>query len=119
MKNHITLFVSPVPRIATQGRDRQVFTVIDPKTRELKTTKSMNKTRETGTSVTLKFPLDVYSGRYVTGLDELVPNPIYQMDPENVFSTYNLSPKWLEIIDKVVKQSQISRQTYFEIFFLR
>jgi hypothetical protein len=115
MKNHITLFVSPVPRIATQGRDRQVFTVIDPKTRELKTTKSMNKTRETGTSVTLKFPLDVYSGRYVTGLDELVPNPIYQMDPENVFSTYNLSPKWLEIIDKVVKQSQISRQTYFEI----
>lgn len=115
MKNHTILFVSPVPRVASQGRDRQMFTIIDPKTKELKTTKSMNKTREVGTSVTLKFPLDVYSGRYVTGLDELIPNPVYQLEPEEVFSTYSLSPKWQEIVPKVVKQQHISRQTYFEI----
>lgn len=115
MKNHTTLFVSPVPRTASQGRDRQVFTVIDPKTKQLTTTRSMNKTREVGTSVTLKFPLDTYSGRYVTGLDELVANPIYQLDVETVFSTYNLSPKWQDFVTKLVKQPQISRQTYFEI----
>lgn len=115
MKNHTTLFVSPVPRTASQGRDRQVFTVIDPKTKQLTTTRSMNKTREVGTSVTLKFPLDTYSGRYITGLDELVANPIYSLDAETVFSTYNLSPKWQDIIPKLVRQAQISRQTYFEI----
>lgn len=115
MKNHTTLFVSPVPRTASQGRDRQVFTVIDPKTKQLTTTRSMNKTREVGTSVTLKFPLDTYSGRYITGLDELVANPIYLLEPETVFSTYNLSPKWQDIVTKLVKQPQISRQTYFEI----
>jgi hypothetical protein len=115
MKNHTILFVSPVQRIASQGRDRQVFTIIDPKTKQLTTTRAMNKTREVGTSVTLKFPLDVHTGRYVTGLDELIPNPIYQMDPETVFSTYSLSPKWQDIITKTVKQEQISRQLYFEI----
>lgn len=115
MKNHTILFVSPVQRIASQGRDRQVFTIIDPKTKQLTTTRAMNKTREVGTSVTLKFPLDTYSGRYITGLDELIPNPIYQLDPEAVFSTYNLSPKWQDIIAKTVKQEQISRQLYFEI----
>lgn len=115
MKNHTTLFVSPVQRTASQGRDRQVFTVIDPKTKQLTTTRSMNKTREVGTSVTLKFPLDTYSGRYITGLDELVVNPIYSLDAETVFSTYNLSPKWQDIVPKLVKQAQISRQTYFEI----
>jgi len=115
MKNHTILFVSPVPRIASQGRDRQRFTVINPKTGQLEQGKSLEKNREVGTSVTLKFPLDNYTGRYVTGLDELIPNPIYLADTETVFSQYNLSPKWQELIPKLVKQQMIARQTYFEI----
>lgn len=115
MKNHTILFVSPVPRIASQGRDRQVFTVIDPKTKQLSTTKSMNKTREVGTSVTLKFPLDTYNNRYITGLDEMIPNPIYQLDVADVNSSYSLSPKWQDLLPKIVKQQQISRQVWFEI----
>lgn len=115
MKNHTTVFVSPVSRTASQGRDRQVFTVIDPKTKQLTTTRSMNKTREVGTSVTLKFPLDVYTGRYVTGLDELVPNPVHLLEVEDVFSKFNLSPKWQDIVTKLVKQPQISKQTLFEL----
>lgn len=115
MKNHTTIFVSPVPRTASQGRDKQVFTTIDPKTRQLTITKAMNKTREVGTSVTLKFPLDTYNNRYVTGLDELIPNPIYGMTSDEVFSLYNLNSKWQDLIPKIVTQAQISRQTYFEI----
>jgi len=115
MKNHTILFVSPVPRIASQGRDRQRFTVINPKTGQLEQGKSLEKNREVGTSVTLKFPLDNYTGRYVTGLDELIPNPIYLSEVDTVFSQYNLSPKWQELIPKLVKQQMIARQTYFEI----
>ena len=72
------MFVSPVPRMPSQGRDKQRFTTIDPKTKQLITSpRSMDKTREVGTVVTLKFPFDNYTGKYVTGLDELVPNPFY------------------------------------------
>lgn len=115
MKNHTILFVSPVQRIASQGRDRQVFTIIDPKTGQLTQTRSMNKTREVGTSVTLKFPLDTYNNKYVTGLDEMIPNPFYQLEAEDVASTHTLSPKWQELLPKMVKQQFISRQTFYEI----
>jgi len=115
MKNHTIIFVSPVQRVASQGRDKQKFTIVDPKSGQLSEGRSMNKTREVGTSVTLKFPLDVYQNKYVTGLDELIPNPVYNMEAEEVLSTYSLSPKWQELLPKIVKQSQISRQTWFEI----
>jgi hypothetical protein len=115
MKNHTILFVSPVPRVATQGRDKQTFTIIDPKTRQTTVTKAMNKTREIGTSVTLKFPLDVLQNRYVTGLDELIPNPFLGMEVEEVLSAHGLNPKWQELLPKLVGQTKISRQSYFEI----
>ena len=116
MKNHTILFVSPVQRVASQGRDKQKFTTIDPKTGQLtESSRSMNKTREVGTSVTLKFPLDVYQNKFVTGLDELIPNPVYGLEAEEVLSTYALSPKWQELLPKIVKQQQIARQTWFEI----
>lgn len=115
MKNHTILFVSPVQRVASQGRDKQKFTTIDPKTGQLTESRSMNKTREVGTSVTLKFPLDVYQNKFVTGLDELIPNPVYGLEAEEVLSTYALSPKWQELLPKIVKQQQIARQTWFEI----
>jgi len=95
MKSHTVLFVSPVARSASQGRDKQSFTIINPKTGQSTPTKNMGKTREIGTSVTLKFPLDVYQNKYVTGLDELIPNPIYNMSEEDVLSTYSLSTKVL------------------------
>lgn len=69
------MFVTPVPRIPSQGRDRQTFTTIDPKTKEAIVTKAMGKTRESGTEVTLKFLIDYNQNKYATGLDELVPNP--------------------------------------------
>lgn len=115
MKNHTILYVSPVLRSAAQGRDKQKFTIVNPKTGEVTEGRNMNKTREVGTSVTLKFPLDVYQNKYVTGLDELIPNPVYNLTVEEVLSTYSLSPKWQELLLKIVGQNQISRQTWFEI----
>lgn len=109
------MFVSPVPRVASQGRDKQTFTIIDPKTKETTVTKAMNKTREIGTSVTLKFPLDVGQNKFVTGLDELIPNPILELEVEDVLSTYALNPSWQALLPKLVKQTKIARQTWFEI----
>lgn len=115
MKNHITLFVSPVSRIPTQGRDKQRFTTIDPRNGQMTVGNSLNKNREVGTSVTLKFPLDLRNNRYVTGLDEMIPNPIFNLDPSDVSSQFNLSAKWQDLLPKLVKQSLLSRQTYYEI----
>ncbi len=115
MKNHTIVFVSPVLRIPTQGRDRQTFNVINPKTGQLEVGKNMNKTREVGTEVVLKFLIDYQTNRYVTGLDELIINPFQGMEVEEVLSKYNLPAQWQDLLPKIVKQSQLSRQIYFEI----
>jgi len=115
MKSHSILFVSPVLRASSQGRDSQTYNYIDPKTKELKKGERMNKTREFGTEVVLKFLIDFNKNKYVTGLDELIPNPFLDLSEEEVRSTYNLSSKWTDLLPKIIKQSQISRQTYFEI----
>lgn len=115
MKNHTILFVSPVPRIPTQGRDKQRFMVKDPKTGEVIPGKSLNKTRADGTTVTLPFLIDHQRNKYITGLDELIPNPFFGLKESEVLSTYNLSSKWSELIPKIITQPQISRQTHFEI----
>lgn len=109
------MFVTPVPRIPSQGRDRQTFTTIDPKTKEAIVTKAMGKTRESGTEVTLKFLIDYNQNKYATGLDELVPNPFYNLEVDEVISKYNLSAKWIDVLPKLLKQANISRQYAFEI----
>lgn len=111
-----TVIVSPVQRAASQGRDRQSFTAIDPKTKQLVThSRPLNKTREVGTSVKLKFPLDPLNNRYVTGLDELIENPFNGLEVSDVLSRFNLSAAWQSPLEKIVKQSSISKQTLFEI----
>jgi len=109
------MFVSPVQRMPTQGRDKQRFMMKNPKTGEMVVGKAMDKTRADGTEVVLKFLIDYNKNRYITGLDELIPNPFLGLAEEDVLSSYNLTSAWREIIPKLVKQSQISRQNYFEI----
>jgi len=116
MKNYNVVWVSPVPRPATQGRDRQMFSTIDPKTGELTNhSKPMNKTRETGTGYRMGFMPDTSKNKFNTGLEESVDNPFYNLDPADVISDFGLNHLWSSEIEKIVKQPKLKKQTLFEI----
>lgn len=117
MKNQSKLvFVNPVPRIPTQGRDKQSYTIIDPKTGEMKTGPNMFKTMESGVAKELGFQLNATTGRLHTGLDISVTNPFYQLDAKDVMDQYALSYEWQNIIEDSVKRPEIKKQTLFEIY---
>lgn len=116
MKNHKVIFVNPVPRVATQGRDKQTFTIIDPKTGELVVTQGMNKTKEFGAATELSFQYNATTNRLQTGLDVMVTNPFYKLDPEEIASKYALSFHWKEKLPDIVDKPQIKKQTLFEIY---
>lgn len=116
MKNYSTLWISPVPRQATQGRDKQTFTSFNPKTGEMTLDRVlMNKTRETGTGYRLSFRADISKNKLHTGLEESMENPFYGLNPEDILSDFGLDHIWATEMDKIVKQKMIKKQTYFEI----
>lgn len=115
MKNTTVLYVSPVPRIPTQGRDKQTFTTIDPKTGQLKVSKTMNKTKEFGAGYRMGFMLNFATNKFQTGMEESCDNPFYNLDAETVMSDYGLDHNWSSEIEKVVKQKRIKIQTLYEI----
>lgn len=110
------VFVNPVPRIPTQGRDKQSYTVIDPKTGEMVTGPNMFKTMESGVAKEIGFQLNSTTGRLHTGLDISVTNPFYQLDPKDVMDQNALSPEWQNIVEDCVKRPEIKKQTLFEIY---
>jgi hypothetical protein len=117
MKNQAlkTIFVNPVPRISVQGRDRQTYTIINPKTGETMVTKSMNKTKEFGVGSEYSFPYNPTTNRLETGLDVSVTNPFYKLSVEETMEKYNLRHSWMEPLTKLVEQSEIKKQTLLEI----
>lgn len=116
MKSHTILFVNPVPRIPTQGRDKQSYTIIDPKTGETIVTQGMQKTKEFGTATELSFQLNPTTGRLQTGLDSVVTNPFYKMEVDDIMSQRGLSHQWKDILTGIVTKSDIKKQTLFEIY---
>lgn len=56
-------------------------------------------------------------GKFKTGLEEIIPNPLFGLDPTQIKIDYNLSNKWDEntFLERIVKQKDIDRQTYYEI----
>ncbi len=115
MKSQKVIFVSPVNRIPTQGRDKQAFTIIDPKTGELTVTKGMGKTKEFGTASEYSFPFNARTNRLVTGLDATIPNPIKGLTTEEAMEKYSLSHYWRDQVESLVNQSEIKKQTWYEI----
>jgi len=110
------VFVNPVPRIPTQGRDKQSYTVIDPKTGEMITGPNMFKTMESGVAKEFGFQYNSVTHRLQTGLDISVTNPFYKMDASDVMDKNALSHEWKDVIDDLVKRPEIKKQTLFEIY---
>ena len=118
MKNQnsvTTIFVNPVQRVSPQGRDRQTFTFVDPKTGEMVVTQSMNKTKEFGAGSTFSFQYNPVTHKLQTGLEENIQNPFYQLDPVEVMESYSLPNSWADVLERIVKQTEITKQTYYEV----
>lgn len=115
MKNHKIIYVNPVKRVSAQGRDRQTFSFIDPRTKELRVTTGMSKTKETGVPTVLTFPYNSITGRLDTGLEETIENPFKEMEPEQIMIQYGLPKEWREHLNMIVKQPNITMQTMYEI----
>lgn len=56
-------------------------------------------------------------GKYKTGLEEIIPNPFYKLDPTEIKIDYNLSSAWDEnnLLARLVEKKEIDKQTYYEI----
>lgn len=110
-----TLWVTPVQRIPTQGRDKQTFEFVDPKTGQIVTTKAMNKTREIGSVARYAFVANYQKGKYETGLEETMPNPFKDLDVESIMTQYSLGTEWRDILPNITSQPKITKQVYYEI----
>lgn len=115
MLDHTVIWVNPVPRIPTQGRDKQSFTFVDPKTGEVITTRAMNKTREIGSVARYAFVPDYATGKYRTGLEEQIPNPFKDSDVQELMTRFSLTQEWQYVLPKLTQQDKITKQTYYEI----
>jgi len=111
--NYKTIYVNPVERPSAQGRHKQTYNVITGQ--GAKPTVSMKKVKEENTVANYKFLINPRTNKLQTGLDKPIPNPFYELSPEQVMESYNLSQEWRKHIEKLVHQVNIKEQTYMEI----
>lgn len=113
MKSTKCIWINPVERISHQGRHKQVYTI---KTgNSLIPTVSMKKVKEDNTPSVYQFPHNPNKNRLETGLNRLVLNPFYNLDPGTIQLEYGLSTKWVPFLDNIARQENIKEQTLFEI----
>lgn len=115
MKSTRVAFVNPVARHSYQGRHTQSYIQRDPKTGEITGTSPMNRSMAAGSTVTLSFNIDKNRNKLVTGLDEVIDNPLKGQDRNEVVSKHNLTTEWDSKIDFILDSDKITLQTYYEI----
>lgn len=113
MKSTKVLYVNPVERISHQGRHKQVYTIRTGTS--IIPTVSMKKVKEDNTPAVYQFPHNPHTNKLQTGLNVMVGNPFYGLDAQTIKSEHSLSHKWDTILDRLVQQDNIKKQTLFEI----
>ena len=112
---YTTIYINPIERISAQGRHLHMFYSYN-KNNELMPTAKMNSTMAGGAEKVYKFAEHISDKTKIsTGLDKLIDNPFKGLTSEEILSSYSLNEKWQPLLDKIVNQSQITKQTYFEI----
>lgn len=107
------VWVNPVERISYQGRHKQVYTI---RTDEgIIPTTSMKKVREDDVAHEFSFAFNPYTNRLHTGLDELVTNPFYNMEINDIIANYSLANDWLKFLPEIIKADKVKKQTIMEI----
>jgi len=113
--NYTTIFVNPVERLSAQGRHLHMY-YSQNKSGEMIPVAKMNSTMSGGVAKVYKFPENAHDKtKIITGLNQPMDNPFKGLTAEEVGSTYGLNEKWQPIIEKILGQNSITRQTYFEI----
>lgn len=113
--NYTTIYVNPVERLSAQGRHQYMY-YSQNKTGEFIPISKMNSTMANGVAKIFKFPENAYDKtKIITGLNSSIQNPFKGLTPEEVLSTYGLTEKWQSLLEKIVNQNTITKQTYYEI----
>lgn len=108
-----------VKNVVTQSpykRNQIPVKIFDPETRQYKETGETRQQRKPqGVNETLKFIANRQTGRFVTGLEETVPNPFKDMTVLELRGKYNLDDAWAEYLPSIVAAEEISRQIQLEV----
>jgi len=114
--NPLKIIVKPVPRESVQRRHLTPVKVFDPNQGVFVDTGHVSgKTKAKNAVESLPFQPDREKGKYRTGLEELVENDFKGMDVMTLKSQRSLNNEWDDILERVVSQDKISRQTLYEI----
>lgn len=97
------LFVVHVPRTSAQGRHNYEYV------REDGTTISMGRTRSKGISIPFTFVRN--GNQLLTGLDELIDNPYYELSKDQV----SFGSNWFSNFETIISKKQITLQMLYEI----
>lgn len=110
------IVVKFVPTESPYRRQQQPVRVFDPlQKRFVETGSTSGKRKPSNVTETLRFAPSRRTGRYLTGLEELIPNHLKSSTVIDIRGKYNLSDKWDKYLEEIVKQDSISRQRYYEI----
>lgn len=110
------LIVKFVQTESPYRRQQAPVRVFDPVAKKfVETGQTSGKRKPSNVSEALRFPPSRKAGRYLTGLDEMIPNHLKGSDPVELRGRYGLSEKWESILPSIVKADSISRQRYYEI----
>jgi hypothetical protein len=114
MKSQKLIYVNPVERPSVQGRDQQVYT-LRTDNGEIIPLSNMRKSKEFGVAEVYAFPYNPQKNRLETGLDEMVLNPFQNNEVSQIMDKYALDEVWVSILERLVKEERIKKQTYYEI----
>lgn len=117
---HLTLIVRPVEKESVQGRHEQPVLTALKEDGQYKVKDTGHKKRffRAEGHTPLKFLIDSKTGKYKTGLDEIVANPFFKNDPVDVKRTYNLPSKWDDnnLLQSLLEKEHITKQHLYEIY---
>lgn len=117
--NHLTLLVKPVEKESVQNRHEQpVLTAVkEDGNYKIKATPHKKRYFRAEGHTSIKFLIDRKTGKYKTGLEEVISNPLHKMDSLDVKRQYNLPDSWSKdnLLDMLVSKDTITRQAWYEI----
>jgi len=115
------IYVSPVPRTSVQGWDKVNYVIYKKGSNEIVSSSRGGATKAFGRDgaahETFMFPIDYTSMKVVTGMDEMMDNPLFKLDVKEIRAAYNVvTSHWSdELLEKLSESPRISKQTFFEI----
>lgn len=114
MKN-LTVIVYPVEKESVQKR--HMTPVVSGAKGKLEETGNLKRYFREAGHTPIKFMIDRNTGKYKTGLEEVVTNPLYNLDYQEQKAKYKLSQEWDKnnLLEKVLAKEKIDKQTLYEI----